>query len=136
MKHLKFIFASLLIAAITTMGFSTKASAQTTYWSPYIGTGTNAFTNGTSSSTLLTNTANWTAPSTTVPADPTVPCPGTTFLCGMEIVVPAGQSLPTFQNILNALKSYYDAHKPFSAGTPFSLTVSSITLTVTVYLHD
>jgi hypothetical protein len=113
------------------MGFSTKASAQTDYWSYYTGA---TFTNGTSSSTLINNTSNWTAPSTTIP-DPGSVCPGGTSLCGMKITVPAGQSLPTFSNILSALKTYYDSNKPFIAGSSFTLTVSSISLTVTVYLQ-
>ena len=133
------IFALSVVSYAATGGgkhhkAKTPVHFSTNYWSNYTGT---AFTNGSSSSTLLSNTANWSTPSTTIPNIGTI-CPGSILLCGILITVPTGSSLPAFADILSALKTYYDTNGSFPIGTinAFHITVDGVNLTVAVYAKD
>lgn len=117
-------------------GHHPAAFSGTDYWAPYTGNSSGAFELGVSNSTILTNTGNWTAPTTPAP-DPTSLCSGTTYLCGIIIHVPSG-SPPSFTSILSAIKSYYDGNSSTFPTPPsnFNITVGSVTLTVTAYTFD
>lgn len=128
----------LAVLAITPSSFAadggkhhkakTPVHFSTDYFTNYTGSD---FTNNVSSSTLLTPTTNWSTPSTTT----TLSCDGSgNLLCGMEIIVPS--SLPTFADILAALKTWYDSNKPFVNGNSIPLTVDGVSITVVVFLKS
>jgi hypothetical protein len=141
MKRLKFALLAVLFSAIGAMGFS-SASAQTTYSITYNPTGSSSitFANGATSTTQtnkIKNSANWGSFVT----PPTTSCPGATNLCGLEIIVPAGQSLPSITDLITALHDWYRdtnlGNFSFPDGaSPFTLTIGGVNYTITTFLRS
>jgi hypothetical protein len=100
MKNLKIALATLLFVAIATMGTAFKTNAQTTQNYQF----TNTFQIGATPSSPISNTNNWSSV-TSLPSD----CgTGSTYLCGISVVTPQGQSTPSLQTVINDVQTRYD----------------------------
>ena len=128
MKNFKIALLALFLGAIAIVGTASKASAQTTQYYTFNTT----FVLGTTPSTPISTPGNWTSAG----SDPVTICPGGTLLCGFKVVINSGS--PTFQNIIDAIKEYYDTHSnSLPHNTSFNKTVpGSYSITITPYLKS
>jgi hypothetical protein len=140
MKFAKYFFASFLLLAITT-AFATKSHAQTTVNKEIAWTSTAFVISDETSSSRLSNSANWTGFQTVG----TQACNNSSKVCKATISytynTPPGDPNPSVQDVINAIANNYTpdttpathtGHFPTNNTFTFQVSGNSTVITVTI----